>query len=370
MPLKRASASRSSAQPESEHEISQKFVNAKARKRFELEVKERKIHEEKGFILKSGKDFGLPPEVAVTICTHNWKAFATHPSNPVLPMVREFYANIVSGNQPFSMVRGVKVSFSAPSINMHFDLEDCVDNFNALLESVRGVELDRVLQSVTVEGTTWMPNRGEGIFMCARPTLRPIAKIWYHFIRTRLMPTTHIETVNRERLLLLHCILEGKSINVGGIIQKEISACAFKPKGCLFFSLLITELCLRAGVDINSSNEVLPNTAAISTMAIKRFFHSNSKHPQEQVPPPSQVGNSLLAIQQLMDIVKHNLVQQQKFWAFVKDTHVWTKRMFKLNLPKKLMNSPKFPDEILLPYVPTTLDQATPSQVLSPTDQS
>ena len=63
-------------------------------------------------------------------------------------------------------------------------------------------------------------------------------------------------------------------------------------------------------------------------------------------------------------------MQQQKFWAFVKDTHVWTKRMFKLNLPKKLMNSPKFPDEILLPFVPTTSKPATPSQVLSPIEQS
>ena len=103
--------------------------------------------------MQSGKDFGLPPEVVGIIRTHNWKAFATHLSNPVLPLVREFYANIVTGNQTFSMVRGVKVSFSAPSINMHIDLEDCVDNFNALLESVRGVEMDRVLQSVTVEGT-------------------------------------------------------------------------------------------------------------------------------------------------------------------------------------------------------------------------
>ena len=43
------------------------------------------------------------------------------------------------------MVRGVKVSFSAPSINMQFDLEDCDDAFNDLVESVRGMDLDRIL---------------------------------------------------------------------------------------------------------------------------------------------------------------------------------------------------------------------------------
>ena len=145
-----------------------------------------------------------------------------------------------------------------------------------------GEELERVLQSVTVEGTNWLPNKGQGIFMCARPNLKPLAKVWYHFIRTRLMPTTHIETVNKERLLLLHCILEGNSINVGKIVQREILGCNLKQKGCLFFSSLISELCVRTGVDISSTDEVLANTAAISTTAIKRFFQSTPKPQQEQ----------------------------------------------------------------------------------------
>ena len=116
-----------------------------------------------------------------------------------------------------------------------------------------------------------MSDRGAGVYLCSRPALKPSAKIWYHFIRTRLIPTTHIETVNKERLILLHYILEGKEVNVGKLIQKEISACAFKPKGCLYFPSLITELCLRSGVDVTSNDEILANTAAISTIAIKRF---------------------------------------------------------------------------------------------------
>ena len=52
---------------------------------------------------------------------------------------------------------------------MHFNLEDCVDKFSDMLESMSGEELERVLHSVTVEGTNWLPNKGQGIFMCARP---------------------------------------------------------------------------------------------------------------------------------------------------------------------------------------------------------
>ena len=94
---------------------------------------------------------------------------------------------------------------------------------------------------------------------------------------------------------------------MGKIIQKEILGCNLKPKGCLFFSSLIYELCIRAGVNINSSDEVLTNTAAISTTAIKRFFQSTAKPQQEQTPPPSSTRELLSVIQQLDVVVRHNL---------------------------------------------------------------
>ena len=177
MPLKRAnsggrpSASQPFTQPEPEHEEFQRFMIGEAKRKFELEVKERKVHEEKGFILTSDKDFGLFSEVVATICTHKWKNFAVHPSNPIFPLVREFYSNILTGNQTFSMVRGVKVSFSAPSINMHFDLEDCVDDFNDLVESVRGVDLDRILQIVIVEKGKHGYLIGAKVFLCVQDQL-------------------------------------------------------------------------------------------------------------------------------------------------------------------------------------------------------
>ena len=132
-------------------------------------------------------------------------------------------------------------------------------------------ELRRILGKITMEGTKWLPDRGVGVYLCSRPTLKPSAKIWYHFIRTKLIPTTHIETINKERLILLHYILEGREVNVGKLVQREIYACAFKHKGCLFFPSLITNLCLRSEVDVTANDEILANIAAISTIAIKRF---------------------------------------------------------------------------------------------------
>ena len=241
------------------------------------------------------KYLGLPSEVFSAISVHQWKTFALHPQNPIVPLVRELYSNILTGAHTFSMVRGTKVSFSAASINLHFGLEDLEDEFGPLLDSLSMEELTKILHYLTIEGTKWLPERGEGIFLCSRPALLPIPKIWYHFVRTRLIPTTHIETINKDRLLLLHCILEGRRINVGQIIQRENLACAFKPKGCLFFPSLITELCLRAGIDTNSNDEILPNTAAISTKAIKRFTFSASKPSAEHTGAPSQQQEDLAA---------------------------------------------------------------------------
>ena len=228
----------SKPQPRYEQNEIQRFVNKEARARFNSEVKERKIHQEKGFLLKNEDHYGQPSEVANNIDARQWTKFASHPHNPIVPLVREFYSKILTVNKSFSMVRGINVSFSASSINRHFGLHDVLDEYGAFLETIFELALNKMLQDLTVEDTTWSKETREGILKCSRLALKPLAKVWYHFIRMHLLSTTHIETVNKERLVLLHCILEGKRVNIGQLIQREISACAFKPKGCLFFSII------------------------------------------------------------------------------------------------------------------------------------
>ena len=82
------------------------------------------------------KYLGLPEEVFSAISVHQWKTFSLHPQNPIVPLVREFYLNILIGAQTFSMVQGTKVSFFATSINLHFGLEDLEDEFGPLLDSL------------------------------------------------------------------------------------------------------------------------------------------------------------------------------------------------------------------------------------------
>ena len=148
---------------------------------------------------------------------------------------------------------------------------------------------------------------------CSRPALKPLAKVWYHFIRTRLLPTTYIKIVNKERLVLLYCILEGKKLNIGQLIQREIYTCAFKPNGGLFFPSLITELCLRSGLEISSSDEMLANTGAINTAAIKRFALPSTKLVPSQVPHSEQTrgtGELATKVQHLTELFQRHIQQQ------------------------------------------------------------
>ena len=103
MPVKRgaaggrASSSKKIPNLEPTRDELQRFVNAEAKRRFELYIKDRNVHHEKGFIFKNDGNFGLLKEVAAVIKMHGWRSFAIHPINPVIPLVREFYAKIITG---------------------------------------------------------------------------------------------------------------------------------------------------------------------------------------------------------------------------------------------------------------------------------
>ncbi|KAL5565361.1 hypothetical protein UlMin_028525 [Ulmus minor] len=121
---------------------SQRFVNEEAFSRFKDEVKNRNIHQEKGFLLSKREQYGLPKEIVDIIDLHQWSKFATHPNNPIASLRREFYANILTPGKNNSMVRGLKVSFSSVYVNMHFGLPEVKDEYATLLDKISRGELN------------------------------------------------------------------------------------------------------------------------------------------------------------------------------------------------------------------------------------
>ena len=198
---------------------------------------------------------------------HNWKNFYAHPDDACVLFVKEFYSNLSEEYQDIVYVRWKQVPIGRKTINNYFGIKSEADEHSKYKASVDEVELNLVLAGLWVVGVKWSTSP-QGPLTFLRSNLKPEAKVGYHFLKTRLLPTTHIQTVTKERALLLHSILQGRQINIGCIIHEEICAWAQKPGGSLWFPNLISNLCEMKGVIMQDSEEQLPNKGAITMVAI------------------------------------------------------------------------------------------------------
>lgn len=71
------------------------------------------------------------------------------------------------------------------------------------------------------------------------------------------MPTTHDSSVTKEKVLLLACLMEGRSIDIGQLIHREIAQCTTKRMCHLFFLNLISKLCMKSNALVVQDEEVL-----------------------------------------------------------------------------------------------------------------
>ncbi|PON35260.1 hypothetical protein PanWU01x14_337780 [Parasponia andersonii] len=109
----------------------------------------------------------------------------------------------------------------------------------------------------------------QGAYTCLRSSLNPPAKVWYHFLKSRLL----------QRVLLLYSMLTDKSINVGRMIHREICVCAVRKSEALFFSSLITRMCRNARAPYLVNEEKLYNTGEIDAIAVARIIQEGPAEP-------------------------------------------------------------------------------------------
>ncbi|KAK8610093.1 hypothetical protein V6N13_026637 [Hibiscus sabdariffa] len=95
----------------------------------------------------------------------------------------------------------------------------------------------------------------------SRPHLQPEAKLWNTFVKRNLMPTSHNQTVDRTRLVLINAIITVYKFNVGEVIARELSAACQNDKGILAFPYLISALCRRTAVPAQPADKYTPDEA-------------------------------------------------------------------------------------------------------------
>ena len=174
-----------------------RFHSYKAEDKFEEFIEPKKILEE--------NDFQFPQQPSGTINTiyaavakKRWLDFCTHPRDLVLPITKEFYSNKLRQDQCIIVVRNVQVPFDPRVINAFYNLPYDIDcEYSEMVENMTAKKWSDVLKILMVEGSSWLNEESRGV---NRIDLKPVAKVWENFLKSRLIPTTYTTTVSHENL--------------------------------------------------------------------------------------------------------------------------------------------------------------------------
>ncbi|KAK8667701.1 hypothetical protein V6N13_007849 [Hibiscus sabdariffa] len=210
--------------------------------------------EEQGFHLDDSlPNYGLEQFVYNRLHELGWFRFAQQPARANYNWALEFYTNNSAGEDNV-MVRGRRVAANAATINSILGLPNDDPSFYAMLGALEDEDYETIKDYLCLVGTAWNTT-GRNPHSVSRTQLLPEAKLWNTFVKRNLLPTSHNQTVDRTRLVLIHTIITGYRINVGEILAKELDAACSNDKGILAFPCLISALCRRAAVPTSPSDK-------------------------------------------------------------------------------------------------------------------
>ncbi|KAK8547446.1 hypothetical protein V6N12_031583 [Hibiscus sabdariffa] len=147
-----------------------------------------------------------------------------------------------------------RVAANAATINSILGLPNDDPSFYAMLGALEDEHYETIKDYLCQEGTAWNTT-GRNPHSVSRTQLLPEAKLWNTFVERNILPTSHNQTVDRTRLVLIHTIITGYRINFGEILAKELVAACSNDKGILAFPCLISALCRRAAVPTSPSDK-------------------------------------------------------------------------------------------------------------------
>ena len=86
--------------------------------------------------------------------------------------------------------------------------------------------------------------------------LTPLAKVWHNFLCVKIKPSLHLNTVTKDRTILLYAMIKGLQFDIGTVIELGlIESTHGRCTGALIHPSLITQLCRAARVSIFDSKE-------------------------------------------------------------------------------------------------------------------
>ncbi|KAK8713154.1 hypothetical protein V6N13_148377 [Hibiscus sabdariffa] len=169
--------------------------------------------EEQGFYFDDTlPNYGLEQFVHNRLNELGWFRFARQPARANYNWVLEFYANNADG-EDFSTVRGRRVLATVATINEILGFPNNAPSFYAMIEGFEEEDYEVIKDVLCLPNIEWNTT-GRNPNSVSRPSLLPEVKLWNTFVKHNLMPTSHNQTVDRTRLLLIHTIMTGYRVNV------------------------------------------------------------------------------------------------------------------------------------------------------------
>ncbi|KAL4388749.1 hypothetical protein GQ457_09G017350 [Hibiscus cannabinus] len=321
-------------------------------------LKGRQTLTEKGFVFKGTGKEGFPPSVVATIAMHKWERFVTHPGSvdpnqkPInVTLVQEFYAHLTSPTQSFVHVRVEQIQFTVAKINKFYGLQNTTDNHSKFVSGLKGKNNDFLLQDLCYPGADW----DYANTYVERDRLKPDGKLWMHFIKQSLMPTSHTATSSLSILQLLHSILNGRSIDVGKIIVDEAYAYLTRKSSPLLFPHLITALCRKKGVfespedlqkkgRLGTTGEGIPSLMGFDEAAMSKQPTGGAR---------TIAATKLAALITMTETTRDQLeglkIDLRTYFNYVQERDQVIKANFNEMLPQSSLNFPSFPQDLLKP---------------------
>ncbi|KAK9018705.1 hypothetical protein V6N11_033752 [Hibiscus sabdariffa] len=337
------------------------FETEAAEERYQ-QIQSKQLLQEKGFVFSTGERFGLPQEVYDVIVYHGWEKFARHPDEKELQkksinvtLVKEFYAHFTDPNQGTVYVRSERVEFTAKAINKFFAIKRTADLHTPFVNSLKDQNIDFLLENLCFQGAEW----DEANTTVERDRLKPAAKLWMHFLKINLMPTTHTATVNLPRLQLLHSILNFRSINLGQLIVDEAFAGISRKQSPLLFPRLITALCRQKGVVEDENDFYIRGRQGIKPTQIPSLMGFD-EDATASAPPGGARTIAAARLAELMALTERTQDQmrdmQEKLTSlfhYMRERDEAIQSYFLELLPDEVPLFPIFPNDLFHPAQPT-----------------
>ncbi|KAK8584315.1 hypothetical protein V6N12_068560 [Hibiscus sabdariffa] len=317
--------------------------------------KSKQLLQVKGFVYSNEERFGLPQEVYDIIAQHGWEKFARHPDEKDLrkksinvTLVKEFYAHFTDPRQGTVYVRAECVEFTAKAINKFFELKKTADLHTSFVNQMNDQNIYFLLKDLCLQGVEW----DEANTKVERDRLKPTSKLWMHFLKQNLMPTSHTATANLPRLQLLHSILNFRSINFGQLIMDEAFAGITRKQSPLLFPRMITALCHQKGVMEDESDFYIRGRQGIKS-AQSPSLMGYDEDATARVPPGGARTIAAARLAEPMAMIERSQIQIQdmqdklnSLFHYMRERDQAIESYFLELLPKEVPLFPIFPNDL------------------------